>query len=330
MKAVLLVALVAITATLAVCASACTVPNRRSTIWAGLPGPDGSSTNSVLIRVYRTDKFNYNIDTVDATVSIPDGKLTKAQNTKKSRTSPATTNLGIYSLVNDTRIASGEEPAFMVLKELKKGVFEIKFRAHYVDFPMVVDPEKDLNYWISESLQNFYFLNSTGDLMVVQNISGSQRDFDVSTSNWTIVSIKEHLRNESEPTGIIGKRKPILLDSALLVGIVYGADPACEDGMALFHYDGDIITYIGDQPGDASGGFLDGTRKWWVYTGSRSITITDYSTNTTLLQRTFTEDELKKIISRVKLAAWVAPLATLIGLWIGITIFCAMFCRERC
>lgn len=286
----------------------------------------------MLVRVYRTDKFNYNIDAVDAKVNFADASLTKEKKTVKARVTPGTDDLSGYLLVNDTRVVSrSTPPAFMVLKTLSKGVYEIMFRAEFAEFPMTVDVSSDTLYWVSESLGNFYYFNGAGQGIIVQNITGNRRDFNTTTSTWTTLDISSHLRNSSEPTGVIGKLRPLVSDVANVVWITYGSTvtSGCDDGSALFQYSNTTMRFIGDQPSN-TGYWLDATNKWWAYADTNTVLVTNYETNTTVFSATFTDSQLKRIISRYSLGSWLGPLVALGAAWVIITLFCAVFCRERC
>lgn len=284
----------------------------------------------MLVRVYRTDKFDYNIDAVDAKVNFADASLTKEKKTTKARTTPATDDLGIYTLLNDTvSVNKGGAPAFMVLKQLSRGIYEIVFRAEYAEFPMAVNVATDSLYWISESLGNFYYFNDTGHGIIVKNITGDRRDFNTTTSVWTTLSLS-HLRNSSEPTGVIGRLRPLVSDEANVVWITYGSTTTpCDEGSALFQYNSTSMRFLGDQPTN-QGYWLDGANKWWAYADTNTIHVTNYETNTTVFSATYTDSQLQRIINRYSLGSWLGPLVALGALWILITLFCAVFCRDRC
>jgi hypothetical protein len=288
----------------------------------------------MLVRVYRTDKFDYNVDAVDAVVDFAASSLTKEKKTTKSRSTPSADDLTIYTLVNDTRsvIRGQGDEAFMVLKQIGKGFFEIMFRAYYVDFPLAVNPATDKLFWISESLGNFYFVNPAGSMVIVQNITGDRRDFNTTTSTYTTLDISPLLRNSSLPGASIGNQRPDVMDSAHAVWINYGDAPAkgCNDGSSsLLIYNSTHLSLVGEQSLN-SAYWLDGARKWWVYANNFEVSVTNYETNEVIYSHTFTEAQITKIISRYSLGAWVGPLAALGALWVTITIFCAVFCRDRC
>jgi len=286
----------------------------------------------MLVRVYRTDKFAYTVDAVDAKVEFSDASLTKEKKTVKTRTTPGTDDLSIYTLMNDTiSVNRGTEPAFLVLKRLSVGVYEIVFRAEYVLFPMAVNVASDTLYWISESLGNFYYFNGLGHGIVVHNITGDRRDFNTTSSTWTVLDISPHLRNNSVPAGVIGRIIPLVNDLANVVWITYGeaATSGCDDGSSLFHYNSTNLRYIGDQPSNL-GYWLDAANKWWAYADTNTVTVTNYETNTTVFSATFTDAQLQRIINRYSLGSWLGPLVAIGALWIIITLFCAVFCRDRC
>ena len=286
----------------------------------------------MLVRVYRTDKFDYNVDANDAKVDFSASSLTKEKKTTKSRKTPSMDNTSIYSLVNDTRGVRQVDDAFMVLKQISRGVYEIVFRAHFADFPLAVDPSVDNLFWVSESLQNFYFVNSSGSMIVVHNITGDRRDFNTTTSTWHTQDLSPFLRNASLPEGVIGKQRPLVMDSANAVWITYGDAPAagCNDGASsLFLFDDTQLSYIGDQSLN-SAYWLDGGRKWWVYANNYEVNVTNYETKTVVFAHTFPASQVAKVVSRASLGAWLGPLVAVGALWITLTLFCAVFCRERC
>jgi hypothetical protein len=312
-------------------ADACTTINRRNTIWLGNPGPDAAFDTSMIVRVYRTDKYNYNVDQVDAEVDFADASLTKVKSTSKARLTPTVDYSGIYSLVNDTRVTENGEDAFMVLKELGKGVYEIVFRALYSDFPMNVEPGVDNAWWISESLSNFYFANSTGHMVIVANITAEKRDFNSTTSTFSLFDISQHLRNGSQPEGAIGILRPYTIDKAQVVFINYGSssETDCNDGSAVFLYSDTDLQFIGNQ-GMNMGYWIDGYRKWWAYANDYQVNVHNYATNQTVFSHTYSQKDLEKIVSRLTLGAWLGPLVAIGALWLTITLFCAVFCRDRC
>lgn len=286
----------------------------------------------MVVRVYRTDKFDYNVDEVDAKVNFADSSLTKLKKTSKARKTPSFDNMDAYSLVNDTRAANNGRPhAFMVLKRLRAGVYEIIFRAEYALFPTPVNVHADLLYWVSPSQSNFYYLNSTGQGIAVSNITGDRRDFSPDNSTWDWIDLSEHLRHDNGTLAPIGKIPVRIVDSLGAVWIPYGDKPTkgCNDGSALFFYNDTTLSYVGDQQND-DGYWLHAPNKWWGYANSNTVNITNWETGEVVFAATFTDAQLQKIISRYSLGAWVGPLAALGGLWVVVTIFLAVVCRKNC
>lgn len=267
---------------------------------------------------------------------MADGSLTKVANTDKGRTTPSYDDLSVFSLVNDTRVnvtADGvNSTAFMLLQKVDAGVYQIMFRAHYSDFPLTVNFSSNYAYWMSTALQNFYFIDSTGTLITVFNISDSNRDFNRTTSNWTLQNIASHLRTGNSTSSMWGLQNVNIIDSMQAMWLPYGpanAGENCDDGSALFFYQNATIFYAGDEV-LSSAYWVNADTRWWVYSNNYNIIVTDYLTGALLLNQTYNDAQFTAILSRYNLGAWVGPLVTLIGLWIAITIFFAVFCRRQC
>lgn len=285
----------------------------------------------MVVRVYRTDKFRYNVDQKDAKVTFAGATLQKLKKTEKDRTTPGMDDTSIYTLLNDTRSKAADGDAFMVLQKLDKGLYEIVFRALYSDFPLTVESGRDHSWWISQSLQSFYYVQPDGHMIIVRNITGINRDFNSTTSNYTTFDISASLRNSSQPNSEIGIIRPNIIDNDQIVAINYGSSalPTCNDGSAIFQYSDSSLTFIGDQATNF-GSWIDTSRKWWVTTSSNSVRVINYENSQILFDHTFTPTQLAKIVSRYSLGSWLGPLVALASLWITITIFCAIACRSRC
>ena len=285
----------------------------------------------MVVRVYRTDKFRYNTDRVDAKVTFPSRTLQKLKRTEKGRTTPGMDDTSMYTLVNDTRTKDSNRQAFMVLQKLEKGLYEIIFRALYSDFPLVVDPGRDQTWWISKTMQSFYYVQPDGQTIIVRNITGANRDFNSTSSTFSIIDISASLRNNSQPNGQLGIIKPYIQDSGQIVMLNYGSSalPTCNDGSSLFQYSDSSLTYIGDQASNF-GSWIDPSRQWWVIANTDSVRVIDYGNNQTIFDHVFTQKQLANIVSRYSLGAWLGPLVALASLWVTITIFCAVACRSRC
>lgn len=289
-----------------------------------------------LVRVYRTDKFNYDTDQVDVIVNKADGSLSKVSKTNKARLTPAYDDLSIFSLVNDTRVNvtdGANATAFMLLQKLSPGIYEIMFRAHYNDFPVTVNLSSNHAYWMSNTSQNFYFLDSTGTLITVYNISGSNRDFDPVSSNWSSQSLSPYLRTGNATSSEWGLQNVKLMDSAQAVWLLYGPPDAgqdCDDGAALFLYTNQTLHYVGDES-LTTAYWLHPQNSWWVYANNYTIIVRDYlNGGQVLFNQTYTEAQFVNILSRYNLGAWVGPLVVILAIWCILTGMCAIFCRQQC
>lgn len=245
----------------------------------------------------------------------------------------------IYSLANTTSTTGDTRPAWSLLRKIKAGVFEIMFRAFYDDFPVTVDIETDNLYWLSNSTSHFYFGKSTGEMVIVRDVAGDNRDFNLTTSNYTTFNFTDLLRSNSSTVNStesneVGNHRVQTWDAVGLVAIPYGASDMkdCNDGYAFFYYGDSDLTLAADLPQNTEY-YFNPRNSWLTYITSNntliveSINATDPST---ILQRHYTDAQISAIINRYRLGAWLGPLIALAVLWIGITAWCATCNRERC
>lgn len=264
------------------------------------------------------------------------GALTKVKSTSKSRTTPAGDDLSIYSLANTTSIMGDTRPAWSLLQKLKPGVFEIMFRAYYEDFPLDVDIKTDKLYWISNATNvlNFYFGKPSGEMVIVQDIANERRDFNLSSSTFSTFDFSGLLRSNttnSTESVEVGSHGIARYDAAKVVVFPYGSSTACNDGYAFLNYsDVTQLTALADLPENTIYYFDSPNAKITYVTSNNTLVTEVISAGGSSTSLKFTDAQLNKIISRVKLGAWLGPLLTLAILWIGITLFCATCNRSRC
>lgn len=254
----------------------------------------------------------------------------------KSRLVPSGDNTTAYSLMDTTSYYNDTRTSWALVKKLRTGVFEIIMRAFFDDFPVPVDVKNDKLFWYSVYDTNLYYAKANGSMVVVHNVLG-QRDFNSLTSSWVMLDIAPLFREQrienSTGSNIIGALRPRVWDSASTVAFAYGTKNTanCNDGWTLFRYNSSAMTLLGDVPPNTQF-YYDPTRDHVVYTGPKNeLTIRRIGEFPELVMHTqYTDAQLKKIISRASLGAWLGPLIVLICVWGLITVFCVVFNQSRC
>lgn len=263
--------------------------------------------------------------------------MTKSSHTSKTRTTPNGDDMTIYSLANTTSTNNDTQPSFSLLKKLRRGVFEIIFRAYFDEFPLEVDVEEDKLFWYSNSTDSFYLAKPNGTMIIVQNVTADNRDFNPTTSTWTIFSFSDMLRNttgtNSTESSLIGARRAMTWDDSQIVVFPYGNSSGCNDGSAFFYYSTADLTPI-TETSENSQYFLDtSTKRLYSITPNNTLIVEDIARNASnpvILTKHYTNAQLSKIINRYSLGSWVGPLVAIATLWVAMTIFCAVCNRDKC
>lgn len=246
--------------------------------------------------------------------------------------------MSLFSLANTTSSTGDTRPAWSLLRKIQAGVFEIMFRAFYDDFPVPVDIETDKLYWMSDSTSDFYFGKSTGEMVIVRDISGDNRDFNSTTSDYTIFNFGDLLRNNatanSTVSNEVGNYRVHTWDAIGLVAIPYGTseEKNCNDGYVFMYYGSSNLTLAADIP-ENTVYYLNPSNSWLTYiTPNNTLVVESINATSpgTILQKHYTEAQMAVIINRYRLGAWLGPLIVIAVLWLAITGWCALCNRSRC
>lgn len=177
-------------------------------------------STSIIVRVYRNDKFNYIVDQVDAIATLKDNiNIEKFSNQNSGRTTPSIFSLNdlIINFVNDS---------FEFIQPVFENLFLIKFRARLQSFPISIIPNQ-ISFWFSEFYNSIYILDSNSTLFIASLDNGPNFN---SSWNYTVYSIKNIL-NPPLYSGNIYYSTTQFNDSLCIVLISYGnatSDELCD------------------------------------------------------------------------------------------------------